>query len=153
MLWRKERKARAQVVDHLAGSVDENLKVHAGVGGREREGACFLLVSGCTVINVSVPPTALRPFQLDLWEGYRSWWCFDNVALIFQLNNRAHQPVSELSTAASSAAQTKESGYIQHHWFLHLASVLHKKLCKAKWHKHCRCKYIQWPIITLNHLR
>lgn len=38
----KGEKARAQVVDHLAGSVDENLKVHAGrERGRWREKPVF----------------------------------------------------------------------------------------------------------------
>lgn len=47
----------------------------------------LFLVSECTFINSSV---SLTPgFQLDLCQGY--WGgCFNTVALIFQLNSRAH---------------------------------------------------------------
>ncbi len=81
----KEReKERAQAAHHSAGSLDENPKVHAGHMHKKEP---FLLVSECTFINVSVRLTP--PFQLDLCQGYRRC-CFDTVALIFQLNSRAH---------------------------------------------------------------
>lgn len=54
--------------------------------GKKRKS--FFLVSECTFINSSVSLTPA--FQLDLCQGY--WGgCFNTVALIFQLNSRAHR--------------------------------------------------------------
>ncbi len=112
---KEEEKERAQAAHHWAGSVYENPKVHTGHMHKKKPS---LLMSESTFINVSVWRTP--PFQLDLCQGY--WgWCFDTVALIFQLNSRAHhecqilqlylpEPCTQQPSGCESISPTTMSG-------------------------------------------
>lgn len=80
---RERESARRPITQPALGTRTQRCTAGTSTGKKP-----FLLVSECTFINVSVRPTP--PFLPDLCQGYRSWR-FDIVALIFQLNNRAHR--------------------------------------------------------------
>lgn len=88
MLWGKERKGecRRSVSEPALWMKAQRCTLRTCTG--EKKWKSFFLVSECTFINSSVSLTPA--FQLDLCQGY--WGgCFNTVALIFQLNSRAHR--------------------------------------------------------------